>query len=121
MKASSRIACGVIVTLLLSPPLAYAHSGKTDANGCHTNKKTGEFHCHNEPSGSKTAKTEARTEARTEGRSTASIFCDADIYNCADFSTHAEAQKLYETCLQKANKDVHRLDGDKDGSVCEEL
>ena len=26
---------------------ALAHSGGTDANGCHTNHKTGEYHCHN--------------------------------------------------------------------------
>lgn len=25
---------------------AYAHSGGTDQNGCHTNHKTGEYHCH---------------------------------------------------------------------------
>ncbi|WP_349496934.1 YHYH domain-containing protein [Campylobacter hyointestinalis] len=24
----------------------YAHSGGTDSNGCHTNSKTGEYHCH---------------------------------------------------------------------------
>lgn len=24
-----------------------AHSGGTDANGCHTNHATGEYHCHN--------------------------------------------------------------------------
>lgn len=24
----------------------YAHSGRTDANGCHTNRKTGTYHCH---------------------------------------------------------------------------
>ncbi|WP_352595126.1 YHYH domain-containing protein [Mesorhizobium sp. M0633] len=23
-----------------------AHGGGTDANGCHTNHKTGEYHCH---------------------------------------------------------------------------
>lgn len=23
------------------------HSGGTDANGCHTNHKTGDYHCHN--------------------------------------------------------------------------
>ncbi|ULF80205.1 YHYH domain-containing protein [Vibrio alginolyticus] len=26
---------------------AFAHSGGTDANGCHTNSKTSEYHCHN--------------------------------------------------------------------------
>ena len=25
---------------------AYAHSGGTDENGCHTNRKTGDYHCH---------------------------------------------------------------------------
>lgn len=25
---------------------AYAHSGGTDANGCHTNHSTGDYHCH---------------------------------------------------------------------------
>ena len=26
--------------------IAGAHSGGTDANGCHTNHKTGGYHCH---------------------------------------------------------------------------
>ena len=25
---------------------AYSHSGGTNANGCHTNRKTGDYHCH---------------------------------------------------------------------------
>ena len=36
----------ILLPLLLVALLAYAHPGKTDANGCHTNKKTGEYHCH---------------------------------------------------------------------------
>ena len=30
-----------------STSMAFAHSGGTDSNGCHTNSKTGEYHCHN--------------------------------------------------------------------------
>lgn len=49
-------------------------------------------------------------------------FCTAqDIdYNCDDFKTQPEAQSVYERCkgLGK-NMDVYRLDGDKDGTVCE--
>ncbi|MEC6823971.1 YHYH domain-containing protein [Photobacterium piscicola] len=26
--------------------VANAHSGGTDSNGCHTNNKTGVYHCH---------------------------------------------------------------------------
>ena len=25
----------------------FAHSGRTDSYGCHTNRKTGDYHCHN--------------------------------------------------------------------------
>lgn len=51
-------------------------------------------------------------------------FCtQSDIdYNCADFKTQSEATTVYERCQQKGkNMDVYRLDGDKDGKVCEAL
>ena len=38
-----------ILALLLAvsfTSMAMAHSGGTDANGCHTNSKTGDYHCH---------------------------------------------------------------------------
>jgi hypothetical protein len=34
------------LALLLGCGFAYAHSGGTDAQGCHTNRKTGDYHCH---------------------------------------------------------------------------
>ena len=34
------------LALLLTCELAYAHSGGTDAQGCHTNRKSGDYHCH---------------------------------------------------------------------------
>lgn len=36
----------ITLLMLLGSSFAFAHSGKTDANGCHTNRKTGEYHCH---------------------------------------------------------------------------
>lgn len=35
-----------LLLLLFIPVIVSAHSGGTDANGCHTEKKTGEYHCH---------------------------------------------------------------------------
>lgn len=32
--------------LITGSQLAIAHGGGLDASGCHTNKKTGEYHCH---------------------------------------------------------------------------
>ncbi|RYX89384.1 MAG: YHYH domain-containing protein [Comamonadaceae bacterium] len=34
------------VALFLAVSLAFAHSGGTDKNGCHHNRKTGDYHCH---------------------------------------------------------------------------
>jgi len=47
--------------------------------------------------------------------------CSGDIYDCSDFSTHAEAQACYEYCKSLGRGDVHRLDGNNDGIACESL
>lgn len=46
--------------------------------------------------------------------------CNYNAYNCADFTTHAEAQMVYEICGGPSS-DVHKLDRDMDGFVCETL
>ena len=51
-------------------------------------------------------------------------FCNAEKmdYNCSDFKTQSEAQDVYARCQTLGkNMDVFRLDGDKDGMVCESL
>jgi hypothetical protein len=35
--------------IVLMPASALAHGGGLDANGCHTNRKTGDYHCHRAP------------------------------------------------------------------------
>lgn len=52
---------------------------------------------------------------------TNSCSCSGNTYNCGDFSTHQEAQSLYECCLAKVGYDIHRLDSDDDGLACESL
>jgi hypothetical protein len=57
------------IALLLSWGAALAHSGGTDANGCHTNRKTGDYHCHNSknkaPQEDQAAKSTAAPKAAT--------------------------------------------------------
>lgn len=36
-----------ILIVLFIPLNAFPHSGGTNAEGCHQNRKTGEYHCHN--------------------------------------------------------------------------
>lgn len=49
------------------------------------------------------------------------IECSSNIYECSDFQTHAEAQKVFEKCKSEGKKDIHKLDSDGDGFVCETL
>lgn len=46
--------------------------------------------------------------------------CNAEAFNCSNFETQDEAQELFEYCGGLTN-DVHGLDRDKDGIVCEAL
>lgn len=46
--------------------------------------------------------------------------CSRNTYNCSDFKTQAEAQSAFASCGGTSN-DVHQLDRDKDGQVCESL
>jgi len=52
--------------------------------------------------------------------SASNYICSYNAYNCSDFSTHDEAQSVYELCGGVAN-DIHRLDREKDGLACETL
>ncbi len=46
--------------------------------------------------------------------------CDEDTYNCGDFDTQEQAQEMFELCGGISN-DIHGLDNDGDGFVCESL
>jgi endonuclease YncB( thermonuclease family) len=35
-----------VVFLLLTPAFLFGHSGGLNSSGCHTNHKTGDYHCH---------------------------------------------------------------------------
>lgn len=46
--------------------------------------------------------------------------CAENNLNCGNFTYQEDAQAVYEQCLD-GGEDVHRLDGDGDGVVCESL
>ena len=51
---------------------------------------------------------------------TGSYACSRNAYDCANFSTQTEAQYVFELCGGDQN-DIHKLDRDVDGKVCESL
>ena len=47
--------------------------------------------------------------------------CESDVYNCADFEDQEEAQAVFNLCVEQEVGDIHGLDNDGDGVVCESL
>lgn len=45
---SQKILVALIIAMMST--FAYGHSGKTNADGCHNNRKTGDYHCHGKKS-----------------------------------------------------------------------
>lgn len=45
MKLRTGINVPLLLCIMITTPVV-AHSGRTNAEGCHTNRKTGEYHCH---------------------------------------------------------------------------
>lgn len=48
MRNSLARSVPLLLTVLV-PSLCLGHSGGLDASGCHTNRKTGDYHCHRAP------------------------------------------------------------------------
>ena len=57
-----------LLLLFIVQPTAYPHSGRTDAQGGHTNKKTGEYHFHNKPESKSTSKSPHAQQTTTVTR-----------------------------------------------------
>lgn len=46
--------------------------------------------------------------------------CSNDAYKCDDFQTWGEAQGVFDFCRAAGANDIHRLDQNNDGIVCED-
>lgn len=74
--------------------------------------------CEEETTPTSTPTTQTQTSSPVN---TGNYSCSSNIYNCSNFSTHDEAQAVFEMCGGTSN-DVHQLDGsDNDGLACETL
>lgn len=64
-----------LALLLLLPGIAWAHGGGLNADGCHTNRKTGEYHCHRAPAARSATPRSFVTPSASTARSTAFANC----------------------------------------------
>ena len=47
--------------------------------------------------------------------------CEGDLYNCTSFNTRSQAQTCFDHCRSLGFGDIHGLDTNGDGKVCEDL
>jgi hypothetical protein len=55
-----------VVLVLLLPLVVWAHGGGLNAEGCHNNRKTGDYHCHRAPSTQNQASQGTETVTRSQ-------------------------------------------------------
>lgn len=95
--------------LVASAGSAVAHPGGTDASGCHTNRKTGQRHCHGAGGGSS-----ARPAAAKPARRSGAAYGSPYYANC----TEARAAGAAPINRGEPGYAPH-LDRDNDGVACE--
>ena len=61
------------------------------------------------------------TPSPAPGTAGAVCDCSSNRYNCGDFRCRPEAQACYDYCLSLGRGDIHQLDSNNDGRVCESL
>jgi hypothetical protein len=95
-------ACFLLISM--AQPV-FAHGGRTNAEGCHNNRKTGEYHCHGAGTISKVKTiTPVATATGCERRP-----------RCYELTSCADAMHYFRDC------GLDRLDGDNDGVPCESI
>ena len=68
-------AAGLLATALLLPCSAAAHPGGLNAEGCHNNRKTGDYHCHRAPAVQRPSQAAAAQPASSATPSPATPTC----------------------------------------------
>ena len=96
------------IIVLMLPNLVFSHGGRTNAEGCHNNRKTGEYHCHG---GGASKPPMLRNSNSGSGNEN---YCGSK-YLCKEMDSCKEAQHYLNEC------GLSRLDADNDGIPCESL
>ena len=104
------LATALLVSILAPLHVANAHSGGLDKNGCHNNRKTGDYHCHRTVSTPSSVNNLAPARAASTGRSSQlSFFANCSAARAAGAAPVKRGDPGY----------ASHLDRDDDGVGCE--
>lgn len=103
--------------LLVTAGAAWAHSGGLDKNGCHTNRKTGDYHCHRAQAGASPKATAAPTPRPVGERARQQALVPASEVHYANCSA---ARAAGAAPVRRGDPGyATKLDHDGDGVGCE--
>lgn len=118
------------VALLVAPISAYAHPGRTDANGGHTCRTNcekwglqyGEYHYHNKPASSSGATSPAPSQnnngaVEAERQAEAQRNAEAEKQRVAEEQRKAEEARKREEAQRQADMEKGQLEGQKNGEI----
>ena len=111
-----RLSTCLATALLLALP-ALAHGGGLNAQGCHNNRKTGEYHCHRSPSVTPPARTTSNQPTNTP-RQNFSQSQSGQVRGAFRNCTEARAAGAAPVLRGQPGYGSH-LDRDNDGIGCE--
>lgn len=93
--------------------VAYAHGGRTNAQGCHNDSKNGGYHCHNGGSARAAPKKRQAAKPKPKAKPKQAV---ATVY----YANCAEAHAAGVTPLYRGQPGYRsQMDGDNDGVACE--
>jgi len=81
--------------LALASPASFPHGGGLDSSGCHTNRKTGEYHCHRSP---------AATPAPGIVKKSSSGICHAPSSRWYAQTLHYTEYRTLQECLDSGGR-----------------
>lgn len=102
-----------IIIIVSFSDAAFAHGGRTNSEGCHKNRKTGDYHCHGGKTAAPAKKNAKPTVVPEISNTEESEFMCGSKTKCAQMVNCDEAMFYLHTC------GLSRLDRDKDGVPCE--
>lgn len=99
--------CLSAAVLLLVPAVCLAHSGGLNSEGCHNNRKTGDYHCH-------------RAQP-TQSRQTSNSYSAASESSSAAYFKNCKEARAAGAAPLRIGEPGYRpaLDRDGDGVACE--
>jgi len=103
----------VVAAAELAGGPAHSHGGGLNAEGCHTNRKTGEYHCHRAGVPPRSGPPPAPPRLDPGG--------DGARWRCGDKTSCKQMSSCQEARFHLSQCGLSRLDGDGDGVPCESL